>query len=74
MPCSTCSSRIIPFRDFYVQITGDIVDNILVFEDDAVDKIRKYFENKDIERDSEKLSYLVDINGCATQVQVPPKL
>jgi hypothetical protein len=62
------------FRDFYVQITGDIVDNILVFEEDAVNKIIKYFKNKDIERDSEKLSYLVDINGCATRVQVPPKL
>jgi hypothetical protein len=62
------------FRDFYVQITGDIVNNILVFEEDAVNKIIKYFKNKDIERDSEKLSYLVDINGCATRVQVPPKL
>jgi hypothetical protein len=62
------------FRDLDMPITGDIVDNILVFKKDAVNNIKEYFKKKDIERNAEKLSYLVNIKGCPTLVQVPPKL
>jgi hypothetical protein len=62
------------FRDVDVPITGDIVDNILVFKDDAVNSIRQYFQRRDGEQNADELSYLVNIKGCPTLIQVPPEL
>jgi hypothetical protein len=59
-------------KDFDVPITDDIIDNILVLEDPAVNKIRECIERKNVE--PKKLSYLVNIKGSPTLVQVPPDL
>jgi hypothetical protein len=59
-------------KDFDVPITEDIIDNILVLEDPAVNRIRECIERKNVE--PKKLSYLVNIKGSPTLVQVPPDL
>jgi hypothetical protein len=61
-------------KDFDVPITEDIIDNILVLEEDDVNRIRECIERKNVERSPKKLSYLVKIKGCPTLVQVPPDL
>jgi hypothetical protein len=62
------------FRDVDVPITGDIVDNILVFKDAAVNSIRQYIQRGNGEQNEEELSYLVNIKRCPTLIQVPPEL
>jgi hypothetical protein len=62
------------FRDFYMPKTGGIINNVLVFKNDVFNRIREFFKKKDGEENVEELTYLVNIEGGPTLIQVPPEL